>query len=73
MLFDNTDGKKINNLNRRYIIKNIKPLKSFINYNEKTFLKHDKKLVYFNMSLKSFNRMAPIKFKRLPLLASILA
>ena len=55
MLFDNTNGKNINNLNKRYIIKNIKPLKSFINYNEKTFLKHDKKLVYFNMSLKSFN------------------
>lgn len=55
MLFDNTNGKNINNLNKRYIIKNIKPLKSFINYNEKTFLKHDRKLVYFNMSLKSFN------------------
>jgi hypothetical protein len=55
MLFDYTDGKRINNLTRRYIINNIKPLKSFIRYNEKSFLKHDKNLVYFNMSLKSFN------------------
>jgi hypothetical protein len=55
MLFDNTNGKNINNVNRRYIIKNVKPLKSYINYSEKTFLKNDRKLVYFNMSLKSFN------------------
>jgi hypothetical protein len=55
MLFDNTNGNNINNVNRRYIIKNIKPLNSYIKYSEKTFLKHDKKLVYFNMSLKSFN------------------
>jgi hypothetical protein len=55
MLFDNTSGKNINNISQRYIIKNIKPLKSYIDYNEKTFLKHDEKLVYFNMSIKSFN------------------
>jgi hypothetical protein len=55
MLFDNTNGKNINNISQRYIVNNIKPLKSYIDYNEKTFLNNDEKLVYFNMSIKSFN------------------
>lgn len=54
MLFDNIGKKKINNLNERYILKNIAPLKTYIDYSEIKLL-HNEDDIYFNMSLISHN------------------
>lgn len=54
MLFNNIDKNRINNLNEKYIVKNLAPLSKYIDYSE-TKLLHDEDDIYFNMSLISFN------------------
>ena len=54
MLFSNIKKERVNNLNDRYILKKIRPLKDYIDYSE-TKLLFDEDEIYFNMSLVSFN------------------
>ena len=53
MLFNNMGKNRVDNLNEKYIVKNIKPLKEYIDYSEVKLL-HDEEDIYFNMSIISF-------------------
>jgi hypothetical protein len=54
MLYSNVKKERINNLNEKYILKKIRPLKDFIDYSKNKLL-FDEDQIYFNMSLISFD------------------